>query len=66
MTLFPDYVIPGCVNPVAAQGEPCGDCRTAFGPILRETDGPSLTAQDIAERDRYVRTAYALQCEVAW
>lgn len=62
--LFPPCVIPGCPNPVAAAGEPCGPCCTAFGPMLRQTDGPSLTAEDIAERDTYVRAAYALQCEV--
>lgn len=64
--LFPACVIPGCPNPVAAVGEPCGACRTAFGPTLRHTPGGRrLTADDIAERDRFVRAAYALQQTVA-
>lgn len=62
--LFPPCVIPGCPNPVAAVGEPCGGCRTAFGPMLRQTPGRRLTADEIDERDRGVRAAYALQCEV--
>jgi len=64
MSLFPDCVIPGCPNPVAATGEACGDCRSAFGPMLRPAGRP-LTAAEIAERDRGVRAAYALQREVA-
>lgn len=59
--LFADCVIPGCPNPVSTVGEPCGDCRTAFGPMLQQTPGRRLTAEDIAERDQYVHTAYALQ-----
>lgn len=58
--LFPDCVIPGCPNPVAAVGEPCGDCRVAFGSMLRPS-GSLLTADEITERDRSVRAAYALQ-----
>lgn len=59
--LFPDCVIPGCPNPVTAVGDACGDCVAAFGPMLRP--GPRLTADEIAERDRGVRAAYALQLE---
>ncbi|MDP7703216.1 MULTISPECIES: hypothetical protein [unclassified Mycobacterium] len=64
LAAFPDCVIPGCPNPVAAVGEPCCDCRTAFGSMLRPGGRP-LTAAEIAERDRGVRAAYALQREVA-
>lgn len=46
---------------VAAVGEPCGGCRIAFGPMLRQTPGHRLTADEIDERDRGVRAAYALQ-----
>ena len=60
--LFPDCVIPGCSNLVPAVGEPCGDCLRAFGPMLRHTPGAGrLTEPEIAERDRYVRSAYAAQ-----
>lgn len=62
--LAPECVIPGCPNPVAAVGQPCGGCLTAFGPMLRQTTGHHLTADEIDERDRGVRAAYALQCEV--
>lgn len=63
---FPDCVIPGCRNPVALVGEPCGECRRAFGPMLRQNPAEKpLTAQEITERDRYVRTAYAMQQAVA-
>ncbi len=58
--LFPACVIPGCRNPVAAVGDPCGDCRTAFGPMLRP-GGDRLTEAEITQRDRGVRAAYALQ-----
>lgn len=61
--LFPPCVIPGCPNPVAAVGECCGDCRIAFGSMLRP-GGQPLTADEIERRDRYVRAAYALQQEV--
>ncbi len=62
--LFPACVIPGCPNPVAAAGEPCGGCWTAFGPMLRQAPGQHrLTVDEIDERDRGVRAAYALQCE---
>lgn len=60
--LFPDCVIPGCPNPVPSIGEPCGECLRAFGPMLRHTAGAGrLTETEIAERDRYVRSAYTAQ-----
>jgi hypothetical protein len=62
VALFPDCVIPGCGNPVAAVGEPCGACQGAFGPMLRHNpEAPPMTADEVQERDRYVRSSYALQ-----
>lgn len=60
LSLLPDCVLPGCHNPVAEVGEPCPECRRAFGTKLRE-NGPRLTAEEITERDHGVRAAYALQ-----
>lgn len=57
--LFPDCVLPGCRTPVTHVGEPCDGCQAAFGDQLRETDGPAMTAEQIADRDRAVETAYA-------
>ncbi|QBC87943.1 hypothetical protein B6K05_023330 [Mycobacterium avium subsp. hominissuis] len=60
--MFPDCVIPGCRNPVASIGEPCGECRRVFGNMLRHNaDGHTLTEEEIRERDSFVHRAYALQ-----
>ncbi|CQD03675.1 hypothetical protein BN000_00618 [Mycobacterium europaeum] len=60
--MFPDCVIPGCPNPVASVGEPCGDCQHAFGIMLRHNPGGhTLTEAEIDDRDSYVHRAYALQ-----
>jgi len=56
--LVPSCVLPGCVNLVAAWGDACSECRAVFGPMLRETSGPPLTADEIAARDSDVRHAY--------
>lgn len=62
LAAFPDCVIRGCPNPVAATGEPCGDCQRAFGTMLRHNPGGhTLTDAEIADRDSYVHRAYALQ-----
>lgn len=58
---FPACVLPGCPNPVANVGEPCGECSNLFGTYLHATDRPALTAEQIDERDSGVRRAYALQ-----
>lgn len=57
--MFPDCVLPGCSNPVADDGDACGDCVRAFGSMLRP--GARLSAQQIGERDAEVRTAYLAQ-----
>lgn len=63
--MFPDCVIPGCPNPVASVGEPCGDCQRAFGTMLRHNPGGhTLTEPEIEDRDSYVHRAYALQRSV--
>ena len=36
----PQCVLPSCGNYVERWGQPCQDCRTAFGPRLRRTCGP--------------------------
>ena len=60
--LFPACVIPGCKNPVADVGTPCGECRNLFGDMLAENTGAHrMTEQEIADRDDYVSTAYAGQ-----
>jgi len=62
--LLPECVIPGCPNPVGAVGEPCAACQTAFGTMLRHNHGGRpMTADEIGERDRAVRAAYAVQRE---
>lgn len=57
-TLLYDCVIPGCTQPVARIGDTCDTCRTAFGDFLRPTEA-ALTEDEISERDRVVRAAYA-------
>lgn len=57
--LFPDCVLPGCTNPVAAHGDACRSCVTAFGSMLRP--GARLTVEQIVERDAAVRQAYAVR-----
>lgn len=45
LEMFPSCPVAGCTNRVAAQGDPCNECRRAFGPMLREnTDRPPMTA----------------------
>ncbi|MDZ4269522.1 MAG: hypothetical protein U1D00_28225 [Mycobacterium sp.] len=56
----PRCVLPNCRNGVERWGEPCQDCRTAFGARLRPTCAPALTREQIAERDRDVVRALAL------
>lgn len=58
LTLFPSCVLPGCTTPVVHVGEPCDRCLDAFGPMLRPTDQPALTAEQIAHRDAQVHNAY--------
>lgn len=55
--LLPDCVLPGCRRPVVAVGQPCGDCRNAFGAMLQPA-GVALTAGEIYERDCGVGSAY--------
>lgn len=54
----PACVIPGCAHPVPAWGQPCPECRQAFGAHLRPTDTAPLTRDEIAARDTYVERAY--------
>lgn len=57
--LIPTCLLPGCVNTVEQAGDVCAECRDAFGPRLRETDRPGMTAEEIARRDAEVREVYA-------
>ncbi|MDH6279498.1 hypothetical protein M2280_000707 [Prescottella agglutinans] len=57
--LLPDCVLPGCRRPVVEVGQPCDDCLTAAGSMLRPTNEPGLTADQIEARDRTVEAAYA-------
>ncbi len=59
LSLFADCVLPACNHPVIEAGEVCPDCRLAFGDLLRETEQPALTAEQIATRDADTRDAYA-------
>lgn len=57
---LPTCVLPGCGTPVAAWGDPCRGCTTAFGPMLRSA-GERLTEADITARDAEIARGYALQ-----
>lgn len=54
-------VLPGCRNSVSEQGLPCDECMAEFGSHLRATDGPRMTAESQAARDRETQHSYALQ-----
>jgi hypothetical protein len=57
--LFVECVLPGCRELVAAAGEPCDGCLTAFGPLLQQApDAAPLTEQDINDRDQAVAQHY--------
>lgn len=60
----PRCVIPSCSIEVEQWGDTCGNCLDDFGPYLRPTAGPGLTQRQIAERDRGVHLALALQRQV--
>lgn len=60
----PQCVLPSCGNYVECWGQPCQDCRTAFGPRLRPTSVPAMTREQIAERDRDVERVLALRRQV--
>lgn len=54
-------VIPGCAGLVEHIGETCAECVQLFGDMLRPTDRPPLTAEQIHDRDAYVARAYYAQ-----
>jgi hypothetical protein len=54
-------ILPGCRNSVNDQGVPCSECMAEFGSHLRATDGPPMTAEAQADRDRETQHSYALQ-----
>ena len=56
---LPRCVLPGCKQSVGRWGEVCAECRDTFGPRLRETNGPGMTAEEITRRDAEVREVYA-------
>lgn len=60
----PQCVIPNCGNDVERWGQPCQDCRAAFGSRLRPCADPALTREQIDERDRDVDRALALHRQV--
>ena len=53
-------VIPGCCNDVAATGDTCTECLTAFGSWLKPSD-VRLSETEIRDRDAYVARAYYAQ-----
>lgn len=62
LPLLPTCVLPGCQQPVTTIGEPCGDCRRAFGAMLRhQPHGQPLTAEETNARDHHIRQAYRQQ-----
>ena len=62
LALLPTCVLPGCQQPVTTIGEPCGDCRRAFGAMLRhQPHGQPLTAEETNARDHHIRQAYRQQ-----
>lgn len=63
--MFPGCVLPGCNDPVAEVGEVCAACRNAFGPLLRPTGGPAMTAAEINARDSEVAAQYHAQAMTA-
>lgn len=66
LALFPECTLPGCKNLVDEIGHPCADCLAAFGgdSLIQIRPGAPLTEDQIAERDAYVRDAYAAQREL--
>ncbi|WP_234816706.1 MULTISPECIES: hypothetical protein [Mycolicibacterium] len=56
----PTCVLPGCSNPVHQQGRPCQECVVAFGDYLLAGEGPGLTAEQQAARDRETMRGYAM------
>lgn len=57
--LFAHCPLPGCARLTDAQGQPCDDCRTAFGEMIAHTPGGApLTAADQAARDAETLAAY--------
>lgn len=73
LSLLAACPLPGCRNQVPADdpGTPCGECLQQFGGWLcpAGTPSPRQSAEEIAgllaERDRAVRAAYALQAATA-
>ena len=62
---FPQCVLPGCATHVDDYGDVCAGCVASFGPMLRTTDKPAMTAEEVADRDGQVHAAYAAQREAA-
>lgn len=54
--LFPTCLLPGCENTVEQAGHPCPTCLEELGPFLARTEGPGMTAEEIAERDALMVT----------
>lgn len=59
LPLLTACVIPGCTQPVTTIGEVCDGCRQAFGPFLRSTGRPPMTADQINARDDATMRALA-------
>ena len=58
--LFANCPLPGCARLTDVQGQPCDDCRKAFGELLAHTPGGEpLTAQAPAARDAETLAAYS-------
>ena len=57
----PTCILPGCSNRVFEQGLPCNSCVEDFGSYLRAGDGPPMSADAQAARDRDTHLSYALQ-----
>jgi hypothetical protein len=63
LSLFGTCPIPACKNLVNDPREPCRECLEAFGPLLRQADGPApdpdAYTAEIAQRDADVRALLA-------
>ncbi|WP_299577536.1 hypothetical protein [uncultured Williamsia sp.] len=58
--LFARCPLPGCSRFTDVQGQPCDDCRKAFGEMIAHTPGGApLTAADQAARDAETLAAYS-------
>lgn len=72
LELLTGCALPGCSQPVAGAGQVCEGCIQACGPYLAHREPrpgitPEQIADELADRDRDTRAAYAAQADaVQW